>query len=122
MAPIRGHIAHLLEAEQSMRRIHYWYGARSRQELFYTDYFQHLEAAHENFHFQTALSAPLPEDAWTGHEGMIHEVVHVQYLKDHPNLATVEFYLCGPPKMVAACRRMLEELGVSEEQVSFDEF
>lgn len=122
MAPIRSHISQLLETENSMRRIHYWYGARSRQELFYQDYFEQLQADRQNFQFQVALSAPLAEDAWTGHSGLIHEVVREQYLKDHANLSAVEFYLCGPPKMVTACRRMLEALAVREEQVSFDEF
>ena len=122
MAPIRAHLSHLLETENTQRRISYWYGARSRQEIYYHDYFEQLAASHGNFKFHVALSSPLPEDEWTGHEGMIHEVVLENYLKDHANPAAVEFYLCGPPMMIKACRKMLEALGVNPAQISFDEF
>ena len=100
----------------------HWYGARSRQEIFYQDYFEGIAAKFPNFHFHLALSAPLPEDNWTGHRGFIHEVVLEQYLKSHANLRTVEFYLCGPPQMIAACRKMIAGLGVAESQIAFDEF
>lgn len=122
MAPIRAHLAHLLENQQSPRKISYWYGARSRQEIFYEDYFAELVAAHPNFDFQLALSEPLDEDDWSGHTGFIHEVVYFNYLIEHPKLEAVEFYLCGPPMMIKACRKMLKELGVSEEQIAFDAF
>lgn len=122
MAPIRAHLSHLLESQNAQRRISYWYGARSRQEIFYQDYFEQLAADHGNFKFHIALSTPLPEDQWEGHEGMIHDVVFAQYLKQHPNLSAVEFYLCGPPMMIKACRKMLDGLGVNVSQISFDEF
>ena len=122
MAPIRAHIAHLFETEQTARKVSYWYGARSKQEIFYDDYFQTLENEHHNFDFHVALSEPLEEDEWDGATGFIHEVVLQNYLKDHSHPQAVEFYLCGPPAMVDACRKMLAELGVSEEQISYDEF
>jgi MocE subfamily Rieske [2Fe-2S] domain protein len=122
MAPLRSHISHLLESERSARRIGFWYGARSRQELFYQDYFEQLAAEHANFHFHAALSAPLPEDEWTGPCGMIHEVVLAQYLKSHEHPRAVEYYLCGPPLMIKACMIVLEELGVEPGQIAFDEF
>ncbi|MBE0655535.1 MAG: NADH:ubiquinone reductase (Na(+)-transporting) subunit F, partial [Bacteroidales bacterium] len=122
MAPIRAHIAHLFENESTLRKVSYWYGARSKQEIYYEDYFQKLAGDHHNFDFQLALSGPLEEDNWEGHKGMIHDVVYENYLKDHPNLTGVEFYLCGPPMMVKACTKMLGELGVSVEQIAFDEF
>ena len=75
MAPLRAHLSHLLETEQTARKISFWYGARSKQEIFYEDYFRDLAAAHHNFTFHLALSSPLPEDDWTGHLGFIHEVV-----------------------------------------------
>ena len=71
MAPLRAHISHLMEVEKSPRRISFWYGARSKQELFYSDYFEQLAANHPNFAFHTALSSPLDEDNWTGHAGSI---------------------------------------------------
>ena len=104
------------------RRVSFWYGARSRQELFYTDYFEGLAAAARNFTFHVALSAPLPDDAWTGHTGMIHEVVHRAALAAHPNPRAVEYYLCGPPMMIKACLKMLETLGVPPAQIAYDEF
>lgn len=122
MAPLRAHLSHLFETERTARRVSYWYGARSRQELFYEDYFQGLAAQHGNFRFEVALSSPLPEDGWTGPTGMIHEVVLQQYLKDHPNPLAVEYYLCGPPMMIKACTRMLAELGVTPQQIAYDEF
>jgi len=122
MAPLRAHLSHLLETEKTARRVSFWYGARSRQEIFYEDYFKSLAAAHPNFTFNLALSAPLPEDHWQGHFGFIHEVVRGQHLNLHPNPKAVEFYLCGPPMMIKACNRMLTEIGVSPEQVAYDEF
>jgi MocE subfamily Rieske [2Fe-2S] domain protein len=122
MAPLRSHLSHLFETEATARRVSFWYGARSRQEIFYQDYFDGITAKFPNFQFHLALSAPLPEDNWTSHRGFIHEVVLEQYLKSHANVRAVEFYLCGPPQMIAACRKMLAGLGVSESQIAFDEF
>lgn len=122
MAPLRAQISHLLETEQCARRISYWYGARSRQEIFYEDYFEGLAAAHPNFSFHLALSSPLPADNWQGYTGFIHEVVFEKYLKQHSNLGAVEYYLCGPPMMIKACTRMLEKIGVAQSQIAFDEF
>ncbi len=123
MAPLRAHISHLFENEKTARKVSYWYGARSKQELFYTDYFEKLAAEHPNFDFHFALSDPLDEDRWTGLTGFIHEVVLIHYLETHPNLNAVEFYLCGPPMMIKACTKMLtQKLGVTPDQIAFDEF
>ncbi len=122
MAPLRAHLSYLLETLNSPRKISFWYGARSQQELFYQEYFTTLASDHPNFRFHAALSEPLPEEPWSGPTGMIHEVVRDQYLRDHPNLTAVEFYLCGPPAMIQACTTMLHDLGVTDEQISYDEF
>ncbi len=122
MAPLRAHLSFLLETEATARRISFWYGARSRQEIFYADYFERLALEHPNFSFHLALSSPLPEDRWDGLGGFIHEVVQDAYLADHPNPTGIEFYLCGPPMMIKACRKMLGELGVDDWQISYDEF
>ena len=98
------------------------YGARSRQEIFYEDYFSSLAGVHSNFTFHVALSSPLISESWTGHTGLIHEVVFDSYLRSHPDPAAIEYYLCGPPMMIKACNRMLASLGVPAERIAYDEF
>ena len=122
MAPIRAHIAHLFENESTNRKVSYWYGGRSKQEIFYESYFKSLAEEFHNFNFQIALSNPLIEDHWTGYQGFIHEVVFDNYLTDHPNPKSIEFYLCGSPMMVRACIKMLTGIGVSKGQIAYDEF
>lgn len=122
MAPLRAHLSHLLETEQSARKVSFWYGARSKQEIFYENYFRELAAKRPNFHIHLALSSPLPEDSWAGHLGFIHEVVLEKYLAQHDHPAGAEYYLCGPPMMIKACLKMLRELGVPSGQIFYDEF
>ena len=122
MAPLRAHLSYLLESEKCARKIAFWYGARSRQEIFYQDYFENLAGLHRNFSFHLALSSPLPEDHWQGYTGLIHDVVFDRYLSRHSNPASVEYYLCGPPMMIKACTRTMEKAGVPPSQVAFDEF
>ncbi len=122
MAPLRAHIAHLFHTQKTARRVGFWYGARSRQEIFYEKYFEAIADKASNFHFHLALSSPMAGDGWTGHRGLIHQVVFEQYLRSHRNLGAVEFYLCGPPQMIAASLKMLRNLGVADSQISYDEF
>ncbi len=122
MAPLRAHLSQLFETEHTARRVSFWYGARSKQEIFYADYFQTLADAHPNFAFHLALSSPLPEDAWTGHTGFIHDVVLEKHLRAHTNPKAVEYYLCGPPMMIKACVKVLTDLGVPANQIAYDEF
>jgi Na+-transporting NADH:ubiquinone oxidoreductase subunit F len=122
MAPLRSHLSYLLETQHSERRISYWYGARSRQELFYQDYFEELARQNPNFTFKVALSEPQPSDHWTSYTGFIHEVFKEQYLDKHPDPAAIDYFLCGPPLMVQAARDMLKEFEVPPTQILFDEF
>jgi len=122
MAPLRAHLSWLLETEKTPRRLSFWYGARSRQEIYYQDYFTQLASEPPNFAFHLALSSPLPEDAWTGHTGFIHEVVLEKYLASHPHPKALEYYLCGPPMMIKACVKVISDLGVPSQQISYDEF
>ena len=122
MAPLRSHLSHLFETLKTKRCVSFWYGARSKQEIYYHDYFENLARQFANFTFHLVLSEPLPDDGWTGPRGFIHEVLEEQYLKQHANPANVEYYLCGPPVMVKATKEMLQELGVPESQIAFDEF
>ncbi len=122
MAPLRSLILDQLLGSGTRRSISFWYGARSRRELFYVDQFNALAATHPNFHWTVALSEPLPDDVWSGPTGFIHEVLYEHLLKDHPKPDECEYYLCGPPIMINATVRMLDDLGVSQENILFDDF
>jgi len=122
MAPLRAHIFHQLLTVKTRRRMSFWYGARSKKELFYEDQFRELEKNYDHFTFVVALSAPEPENHWEGPEGYIHQVAYDMYLKDHPDPTEIEYYLCGPPPMLEAVRKMLHELGVEPEMIAFDDF
>lgn len=122
MAPMRSHILDLFLTKHTDRKVSYWYGGRSLRELFYIDDFRKIEEENPNFKFNIALSAPLPEDNWTGYVGNIHEVLLENYLKNHSEPEEIEYYLCGPPMMTAAVLNMLDNLGVPKEMISFDDF
>ena len=122
MAPMRSHVLDQLKRLRSKRKITFWYGARSLREAFYVKEFDELEREYENFSWHLALSDPLPEDHWEGMVGFIHEVLYDNYLKDHPAPEDCEYYMCGPPMMIAAVERLLYDLGVEEENVLFDDF
>lgn len=123
MAPLRSHIFHLFHTMKTKdRKVSYWYGGRSLRELFYTEDFREIEKDFGNFSYHVALSEPLPEDNWTGDVGFIHNVVFNNYLKNHPEPEEIEYYLCGPPLMLSAVQKMLNDLGVPEENIAFDDF
>ena len=122
MAPLRSQIFDELRSKGNRYRMSYWYGARSLREMFYAEEFDQLASEFDNFEWHVALSDPLPQDAWEGHVGFIHQVVFDQYLRDHPNPEDCEYYLCGPPPMVGAVMQMLEDLGVEPESILFDDF
>jgi Na+-transporting NADH:ubiquinone oxidoreductase subunit F len=122
MAPMRSHIFDQLKRLNSQRKMTFWYGARSRREVFYEDHFNQLQAEHDNFKWFVALSDPKPEDNWTGYTGFIHKVLEDHYLKDHPAPEDCEYYMCGPPVMNAAVITMLENLGVERENILLDDF
>jgi Na+-transporting NADH:ubiquinone oxidoreductase subunit F len=122
MAPLRSQIFDELKRKHSAVPMSFWYGARSLREMFYVEEFDKLAADFDNFAWHAALSEPLAEDSWTGHEGFIHQVVYDHYLNDHPAPEDCEYYLCGPPPMVAAVLQMLEDLGVEPENILLDDF
>ena len=122
MAPMRSHIFDQLGRLKSRRKITFWYGARSLREMFYVQDFDSLAQENDNFSWHVALSDPQPEDNWTGHQGFIHQVLYENYLKDHTAPEDCEYYICGPPMMLAACTKLLDELGVEPENVLFDDF
>jgi len=122
MAPLRSHIFHLFHTMKTGRKVSYWYGARSKREVFYEEHFRKIEKEFPNFNFNIALSEPLPEDNWDGYKGFIHQVVLDNYLSKHPEPEEVEYYLCGPPIMNESVLKMLDNLGVPEENIDLDDF
>ena len=122
MAPLRSHIFHLFHTLKTGMKVSYWYGARSRREMFYDDHFKKIQEKFPNFEYHVALSDPMPEDNWKGFTGFIHQVVHDNYLRDHEDPTEIEYYMCGPPMMNTAVTNMLLDLGVEEDMIDFDDF
>ncbi|GLB50531.1 NADH:ubiquinone reductase (Na(+)-transporting) subunit F [Neptunitalea lumnitzerae] len=132
MAPMRSHLYHLFKTLKTGRKVSYWYGGRSKRELFYLEHFRELERDFPNFKFYIVLSEPLPEDNWNvkadvdspgdGFTGFVHQAVIDQYLSKHEAPEDIEFYFCGPPMMNKAVVKMCEDWGVPDENVRFDDF
>lgn len=123
MAPLRAQLLHLFKTlETTDRKVSYWYGARSKNEIFYEEDFRELEEKFPNFNFHIALSEPRPEDNWTGPVGFIHQVILDNYLKGHEEPEEIEYYMCGPGPMANAVKGMLDNLGVPPEMLLFDDF
>jgi len=133
MAPMRSHLYELFKTLKTGRKVSYWYGGRSRAELFYIHYFRDLEKEFPNFKFYMVLSDALPEDNWIdkkdisdpngdGFTGFVHNAVIDQYLSNHEAPEDIEYYFCGPPMMNQAVLKMCDDWGVPPEQVRFDDF
>lgn len=132
MAPMRSHLYHLFKTLKTGRKVTYWYGGRSKRELFYIDHFKSLERDFPNFKFYLALSEPLPEDNWKvkkdindegdGFVGFIHNCVIDNYLSKHDSPEDIELYFCGPPLMNKAVQKMGEDFGIPDENIRFDDF
>lgn len=122
MAPMRSHIYDQFLTQKTDRKATFWYGGRSKRELFYVDEFRAIEKENPNFKFNIALSEPQAEDNWDGYVGFIHQVIMDEYLKKHEEPEEIEFYLCGPPMMNQAVLKMLDDYGVPEEMIAFDDF
>jgi Na+-transporting NADH:ubiquinone oxidoreductase subunit F len=133
MAPLRSHLFHLFHTLKTTdRKISYWYGGRTKRELFYIEQFRQIESEFPNFKFYVSLDNPLPEDQWNvketleapgdGFKGFIMPVLYEQYLKNHPEPEEIEYYFCGPPMMNKTVIDTLDRLGVPQENISFDDF
>ncbi len=122
LTPLRAIIFEQLETIATPRKISFWYGARSRIELFYENEFNELQAKYRNFSWTVALSEPKPDDNWEGPVGFIHDVVYETYLRDHCVPEECEYYLCGPPLMIQSVMSMLGDLGVGPDNIFFDDF
>ncbi len=122
MAPMRSHILHLFYTLKTKRKVTFWYGARSKREIFYEEDFRKIEKEFPNFTFNIALSEALPEDNWKGMTGFISKAILKHYLKDHIEPEDIEYYLCGPPLMMTAINKMLYNLGVEKDMIRYDEF
>jgi Na+-transporting NADH:ubiquinone oxidoreductase subunit F len=121
IAPLRAIVFDQLERQQTVRKIGFWYGARSAAELCYGDEMADLATRHTNFRWTVALSDPAPDDGWTGPTGFVHTIA-LDYLREHPAPETCEYYLCGPPLMIRAVLAMLDDLGVERDSIYNDDF
>ena len=133
MAPMRSHLYELFKTLKTGRKVSYWYGGRSKRELFYLDHFYSLEKEFPNFNFELVLSEPLEEDNWKekkdlndkdgdGFVGFVHQAVIDQYLTKHDTPEDIELYFCGPPLMNQAVLKMADDWGIPDENVRFDDF
>ena len=132
MAPMRSHLYELFRTLKTGRKVTFWYGGRSKRELFYIEHFRALERDFSNFKFYIALSEPMKEDNWKektsldsegdGFTGFVHQVVIDHYLNEHEAPEDIEVYFCGPPLMNQAVELMAEDFGVPPENVRFDDF
>ena len=122
MAPMRSHIFDQFRRIKTNRKVTFWYGARSKREMFYEDDFDMIQRENDNFSWHVALSDALPEDKWEGYTGFIHQVLHDEYLSKHPAPEDCEYYLCGPPIMNKCVIDMLVDLGVEREDIMLDDF
>ncbi len=132
MAPMRSHLYHLFKTLKTGRKVSYWYGGRSKRELFYLEHFYDLERNFPNFKFHIALSEPLPEDNWKvkdsleaegdGFVGFVHNCVIDNFLSKHDSPEDIELYFCGPPLMNKAVQKMGEDFGIPDENIRFDDF
>ncbi|SHE99157.1 Na+-transporting NADH:ubiquinone oxidoreductase subunit F [Mariniphaga anaerophila] len=123
MAPMRSHLFHLFHTvKETKKKVTFWYGARSKKEVFYYEQFRDIEERFDNFEFHLALSEPHPDDNWTGPTGFIHQVIYDNYLSKHEEPEEIDYYLCGPPMMISAVQKMLYNLGVPDENVMYDDF
>ena len=126
MAPLRAQIMHLTRTLHcTNRQMHYFYGARALNEVFYLDDFHQLEKDFPNFHFHLALDRPDPAADKAGvpyTAGFVHNVMYDTYLKNHPAPEDIEYYMCGPGPMSKAVITMLDNLGVQRENIMFDDF
>ena len=133
MAPMRSHLYELFRTIKTGRKVTYWYGGRSKAELFYIHYFRALEKDFPNFKFYLALSEPMESDNWKvkkdindeagdGFVGFIHNCVIDNYLSHHEAPEDIELYFCGPPLMNQAVQKMGEDFGLDDENIRFDDF
>ncbi len=133
MAPMRSHLYHLFHTLKTGRKVTFFYGGRTRQELFYVEEFREIEKKFPNFKFAIALDNPLPEDNWVlkkdlddpegdGFKGYVHNVVIDEFLSKHPEPEELELYFCGPPMMNQSVIKMADDWGIPEENVAFDDF
>jgi len=133
MAPMRSHLYHLFKTQKTNRKVTFWYGGRSRRELFYAEHFYELEREFPNFRFFLVLSEPLEEDNWKvkkniddkegdGFVGFVHQAVINEYLTKHESPEDIELYFCGPPLMNQAVTKMGQDFGIPDEHIRFDDF
>lgn len=126
MAPLRAQIMHMTKTLNTHdREMHYFYGARALNEVFYLQDFLDVEKEFPNFHFHLALDRPDPAADAAGVKytaGFVHQVMYDTYLKDCEAPEDIEYYMCGPGPMSASVNKLLDSIGVEQESIMYDNF
>jgi Na+-transporting NADH:ubiquinone oxidoreductase subunit F len=118
MAPMKN-IIYSLYDRWPERKCWLFFGCRSTADVFYLKEFQELAAKHPNFHVVYALSDPVKADEqWDGETGFIHLSVD-KYLESSIRR---QAFLCGPPPMIEAVTRVLQEKKLRPEDIFYDKF
>jgi Na+-transporting NADH:ubiquinone oxidoreductase subunit F len=118
IAPMRNIILTLYD-KWPERTCWLFFGCRTTRDIFYLKEWEEFSRKHPNFHVIYALSDELEEgEKWDGETGFIHLSAD-KYLESDVRR---QAFLCGPPPMIEAVTRVLEEKGISSEDIFYDEF
>ncbi|WP_420135260.1 NADH:ubiquinone reductase (Na(+)-transporting) subunit F [Rhodopseudomonas sp.] len=103
------------------RPVRFFYGARTRADLFMLDEIAAVAKALPDFQFIPALSHATADDQWDGETGFIHEVVQRRLAAEGLS-GTIDAYACGPVPMIDAVLPVLQMANVEPDHIFFDKF
>jgi propane monooxygenase reductase component len=120
MAPLLSILTDLVESGEQ-RPVRFFYGARTRADLFMLNCIEELGSRLDDFVFTPVLSGPNIDADWKGETGFVHEVVR-RHLQKEPVKGEADAYACGPPPMIDAVLPVFQIVGVEPENIHFDKF
>jgi Na+-transporting NADH:ubiquinone oxidoreductase subunit F len=118
MAPMKN-IIYSIYDKHPERVCWLFFGCRTTKDIFYLEEFKELAEKHSNFNLIYALSDELTDgEQWDGETGFVHLAVdkHLEANIDR------QAFLCGPPPMIDAVMRVLEDKGLAEQDIFYDKF
>ena len=122
-APIKSILYDMYESGDTEKEVWYFFGARTRKDLFYVEEMKELQKKWPGFHFILALSEPAAENEWDGEVGLITDVLD-RFFKEKikANGRPMEGYLCGSPGMIDACVRVMTSNEITDDNIYYDKF